>query len=108
MIIFSINKNSTGDIPYPQNLRIKEEKASTKIFFPVNHPELYTYVQNTIYYRIKRYASSAALFGCCNKFVECSDAKKCVHENKLYSTSCMYRMNLESGKIFYGKNRNID
>lgn len=47
-------------------------------------------------------------FGCCSKYLECSDAKKCIHDDKLYSTSCMYRKNLESGKIFYGKNQNIN
>ena len=34
--------------------------------------------------------------------------KKCVHENKLYSKGCQYRRNLDAGRIFYGKNRNID
>ncbi len=47
-------------------------------------------------------------FGCCSMFNECSDAKKCVHENKLYSKACMYRRHLDDGRIFYGKNRNID
>ncbi len=45
-------------------------------------------------------------FGCCDKFVQCSDAKKCVHSDLLYSTACMYRKNLENNKIFYGKNKN--
>ncbi len=108
MIIFSVTKNTAGDIPIPSNTRLKEEKAFTKVFLPVCHPEIYTYVKNIIHYRIKLYVSSSAPFGCCSKFVECSDAKKCVHENKLYATACMYRMNLESGRIFYGKNRNID
>lgn len=47
-------------------------------------------------------------FGCCSRFNECSDYKKCVHKNKLFAYGCLYRRNLESGKIFYGKNRNID
>ena len=46
-------------------------------------------------------------FGCCDKYIQCSDALKCIHEDLLYSTSCMYRKNLENGKIFYGKNKNI-
>lgn len=52
--------------------------------------------------------SSENTFGCCNSFLECSDAKRCVHPNKLFASGCLYRANLESGKIFYGKNRNID
>lgn len=47
-------------------------------------------------------------FGCCHKYVECSDAKKCLHDDLIYATACMYRKNLEQGRIFYGKNRNID
>lgn len=47
-------------------------------------------------------------FGCCHKYLECSDAKKCIHEDLEYSKGCIYRQNLEAGAIFYGKNRNID
>ena len=46
-------------------------------------------------------------FGCCNKFKECSDVKKCLHSDLLYSTACMYRKNLENNRIFYGKNKNV-
>ena len=46
-------------------------------------------------------------FGCCEKYIECSDAKKCLHPDKLYSRVCIYRKNLESGRIFYGKNKNV-
>lgn len=48
------------------------------------------------------------IFGCCNNFLECSDAKKCTYPNKLFASGCLYRKNLENGKIFYGKNRNVD
>ena len=48
------------------------------------------------------------MFGCCSRFVECSDARKCVHENKLFSMACHYRHNLDNGRIFYGKNKNVD
>ncbi len=40
-------------------------------------------------------------FGCCSKFKECSQEGLCIHEDLLYATACMYRKNLESGKIFY-------
>lgn len=45
-------------------------------------------------------------FGCCHRYVECSDALKCLHPNLLHSFGCTYKKNLESGKVFYGKNRN--
>jgi len=46
-------------------------------------------------------------FGCCHRYIDCSDAKKCVHPNKLESLGCMYKRNLEKGLIFYGRNKNI-
>lgn len=47
-------------------------------------------------------------FGCCNSFLRCSDIKRCIHPNKLFASGCLYRKNLESGRIFYGDNRNIN
>lgn len=47
-------------------------------------------------------------FGCCSRYEQCSDAKKCIHPDFILSRACAYRKNLEAGKIFYGKNRNIE
>lgn len=47
-------------------------------------------------------------FGCCGKYLQCSDMKKCLHEDLFYAKACRYKRNLEAGRIFYGKNRNID
>lgn len=44
-------------------------------------------------------------FDCCGKFKECSDAGRCLHDDMLYSTACTYRKKLESGIVFYGKNK---
>ena len=44
---------------------------------------------------------SAASFGCCSKYKECSSAKKCLHTDFIYSKACQYRKNLENGNIFY-------
>ena len=46
-------------------------------------------------------------FGCCSRYQACSDAKECLHPDKLFAFACKYRENLEQGKIFYGKNKNI-
>ena len=51
--------------------------------------------------------STTSSFGCCSKYEQCSDEKKCIHENPFYSYGCIYRKNLSSGKIFYGKNKNV-
>lgn len=40
-------------------------------------------------------------FGCCEKYRECSAAKKCLHYDLFYAKACWYRKNLESGNIFY-------
>lgn len=45
-------------------------------------------------------------FGCCSSYIECSDNKKCIKSNT-FSINCQYRRNLEAGRIFYGKNRNM-
>lgn len=44
---------------------------------------------------------------CCSRYLECSDAKTCVHPDKVFALDCGYRKILNSGRIFYGKNRNI-
>lgn len=51
---------------------------------------------------------SSDTFDCCDKFLECSNKKECVHADKLYATaSCQYKNKLREGIIFYGTNRNI-
>jgi hypothetical protein len=45
---------------------------------------------------------------CCSRYMECSDARKCVHPDKGVALDCGYRKILASGRIFYGGNRNID
>ena len=45
-------------------------------------------------------------FGCCHRYVECSDARECTAPDKYHARGCYYRENLEKGKIFYGKNAN--
>lgn len=51
-------------------------------------------------------------FGCCSRYLECSDKKTCVNtlidnKKRKLSTGCHYKKHLESGHIFYGKNANI-
>lgn len=46
------------------------------------------------------------VFGCCNEFKMCSDVKSCVKGLK-FSVRCMYKKNLDAGRIFYSINKNI-
>jgi len=47
-------------------------------------------------------------FGCCARYLECSNAKKCIHDDIFYATaSCQYKKHLDKGEIFYGENKTI-
>ena len=46
-------------------------------------------------------------FGCCSRYLECSNATHCIHPNPRFALQCIYFYNLRDGKIFYGDNRNI-
>ncbi|MCD8368587.1 MAG: hypothetical protein LUC48_11335 [Clostridiales bacterium] len=46
-------------------------------------------------------------YGCCSRYLECSDAKRCVHPDIMFAVQCAYRKNLMAGHIFYGKNANV-
>lgn len=98
-------------ISVPETAKVKSVPSDTDfkhISFSLDDDSIYDYIKSNIIHCLKTYHSNARSFGCCSHFIECSDAQKCVHENKLYSTACLYRKNLESGNIFYGKNCNID
>ena len=47
-------------------------------------------------------------FSCCSRYMECSDARACVHPDKDVALGCHYRKVLSNGQVFYGKNRNIE
>lgn len=46
-------------------------------------------------------------FDCCSRYMECSNAKECVHPDPDTAFLCGYRRVLRDGKIFYGANRNV-
>jgi hypothetical protein len=47
-------------------------------------------------------------FGCCSRYNDCSDEKKCIHPDQKLSKGCIYKSNLDNGRIFYGKNQSTD
>lgn len=47
-----------------------------------------------------------AEWGCCSRYEECSDARRCLHPDKVFSMGCSYRRNLLKDHIFYGVNAN--
>ena len=44
-------------------------------------------------------------YGCCSRYLQCSDEKKCVNPDQIMALACAYKKNLEAGVIFYGKNK---
>lgn len=85
------------------NARIKEDKVYTHVVFDGNlDEEAYYYIEKNIRFCIENFSSSTS-FGCCSKYHLCSEAGKCIHENKLYAKGCSYRSNLEAGKVFFSK-----
>ena len=97
----------TVDLPVSATVKpVKSDKTFFHVIFDQNDTSVFDYIKQNILYCLANYESSNS-FSCCSRFNECSDKKKCVHENKIYSIGCKYRTNLEAGRIFYGKNRNI-
>lgn len=111
MLELMVGKVQFGDIGAPIGAEVKEvksDKVYMHIFVSADHPELIDYIKRNTKYAYINYTSKASSFGCCSSFNACSDAKKCVHVNKLYSKACIYRGHLDAGRIFYGKNGNVD
>lgn len=97
-------------ISLPKSATLKNVKSDQTFFhvlFDSNSDDLLEYIRDNIVFALANYKSSHS-FGCCSRFVQCSDAKRCVHDNKLYSKGCKYRIHLEAGRIFYGKNANVE
>lgn len=106
-----VDKTRYGEIGSFDGAKIKEVKSDEKyihLIVDYGSVDLLEYIIRNVRYVYANYVSKAASFGCCGQFNACSDAKKCLHPNKLYSKACTYRKHLENGRIFYGKNRNVD
>lgn len=46
-------------------------------------------------------------FDCCHRYMECSDALKCINPDLRRAVLCSYRKKLIKGIVFYGKNRTL-
>lgn len=55
----------------------------------------------------KCWLASSEQFGCCSRYLQCSDNLKCVQPDLELKGGCQYRQNLRHDRIFYGKNKNI-
>ena len=87
--------------------QMKSEGKYIRILIDPEHPiESYTdFLAQITGEAMNRYPKE---WDCCSRYMECSDAKKCVHPDKAFALGCGYRKVLQSGRIFYGSNRNVD
>lgn len=77
--------------------------------FALNSPEdIENYMDLSAYIFYNAINMLPTDFHCCNRFNECSDARQCIHPDKEFSAECYYKRVLRSGRVFFGKNRNID
>lgn len=106
-----IGTNQFKDIETPKDVEVKRLKSdliNMHVLMASDSEELVPYIQKNVKYALDNYTSKTSSFACCSRVEACSDAKHCVHDNKLYSKACTYRGNLDTGKIFYGENRNVN
>jgi len=85
----------------------KKELAKYDVLVRLENNGLLPYLERLMRYRLTQYKSKEPTYGCCHLYEKCSDAKKCVSKEKIYATVCAYKKNLDEGRIFYGRNRNI-
>lgn len=87
--------------------KLDSEQKYIRVLIDNEHPvETYTsFLVRVVGECANRYPKE---WDCCSRYMACSDAKTCVHPDKVFALECGYRKILNSGRIFYGKNRNID
>ena len=87
--------------------RMKSEPNLIRLVIDETHPaDFYTsFLSEIMEATVNRYPKE---WDCCSHYLECSNAKKCIHPDYDISLPCGYRRVLSSGRIFYGENRNMD
>jgi hypothetical protein len=91
--------------PFVEIKKLSSDPDFTSLNFLERNDEYYKIIEICVDNAIKTFQPSN-MFACCDLYKACSDEKKCIHRDRLYSKGCWYRRNLENGKIFYGKNKN--
>lgn len=87
------------------------KKASTsekycRVLISDEHPidSYISFLINIVGETVNRYPKE---WDCCSRYLECSDAMTCTHPDKAFALGCGYRKVLSSGRVYFGKNRNI-
>lgn len=93
---------------FPNLLLVEKKSENTRANISTDSTELIEFLRFEIKVVLDKYFTEGSdSFGCCHLYEKCSDAKKCLHENKLYARGCTYGQHVSAGQIFYGKNRNV-
>lgn len=87
-------KDSSDKLPLPDN------RMMTRQCFWLNNSYIEQQIGCSLY---TKPSGESSHFGCCARYMECSIAGKCLITERVYSTGCAYRKNLEAGKNFYHK-----
>lgn len=86
--------------------RVKSEEGMIRV--PLESPEDILRYASQLRSILDKTSRKYHEFACCSRYEACSDAKTCIHPDVIFALGCQYRHNLMDGKIFYGKNKNID
>lgn len=99
-LLVRYDRLSNLTLPPTADVKKTSDKLYEHILFGFEDDTIYKFIEDNIIHCLEHYSSSNS-FGCCSRYRECSDIKKCIHPNTLYAKGCQYRENLEVGKIFY-------
>lgn len=99
-------KAESGDLPEEYELQVLKSMPGF-VRFELSEDRDFGKLSGILSFLYDRSVVAPIIFGCCNSFELCSDALKCVNKDPVLALGCMYRENLEKGKVFYGKNRNV-
>lgn len=107
---FKVKKGAETNLVVPIELSIHNDNSQPDFNFycyDFLNENIFIFIYRLTAYRLNHFEPSY-FFGCCSKYLKCSDSKMCLHNDKLYAKGCHYKKKLDEGEIFYGKNRNID
>lgn len=92
---------------YPVKILKSDLNKYIRVLIDSDHPvESYSdFLTKIARESVNRYPKE---WDCCHRYEACSNARTCTHPDKTIALACGYRKILASGRIFYGKNRNVD
>lgn len=102
-ISLSVKLSVLGKVEIPATadiVKMETEAPNCRINFQNGESEIIPYLHDLIIYYVEHFEPSDK-FGCCHRYKECSEEKKCLHPDQFYAKACWYRKNLEAGNIFY-------